>query len=131
MRTLDDAEALYHGLRERDRTIASLQSKQRMVALFDHLLDRKAREAVTARLAASLDEVRKQARGLALDLARAALLELDIQELPRIAELERNFASYLDAEPAARLECCGDLVTFLKDLRELRHPPKPRPPDDY
>src|SRR5688572_6089447 len=103
MRTLDEADALYHGLRERDRTIASLQSKQRMVTLFEHLLDRPARDAVAARLAAGLDEVRKQARALALELARAALLELDIQDLPRIAELERSFAAHLDAEPAARL----------------------------
>lgn len=131
MRSLDDAEALYHGLRERDRTIASLQSKQRMVALFDHLLDRKAREVVNTRLSTALDEVRKQARGLALELARAALLELDIQDLSRIAELERSFAAYLDAEPASRLECCGDLVTFLKEIRELRHAIKPRPPEDY
>jgi hypothetical protein len=131
MRSLDDAEALYHGLRERDRTIASLQSKQRMVAMFDHLLDADARTEVEQRLAAALDDVRARARALALELARSALLELEIDDLPRIGELERRFATHLDSEPGMGLDCCGDLLTFLKELRELRHPPRARPPEEF
>ena len=34
MMTVEEAETTYEGLRERDRTIASLQSKQRMISLF-------------------------------------------------------------------------------------------------
>ncbi len=131
MRSLDDAEALYHGLRDRDRTIASLQSKQRMIALFEHLLDDEARDKVQARLAKSLHEVRTRARELAVELARAALLELELDALPRIALLERQFAAHLDGHPAEALELCGDLITFLKEMRELRHPPKARPPEDF
>ena len=131
MRSLDDAEALYHGLRDRDRTIASLQSKQRMIALFEHLLDDDARDKVQTRLAKALDEVRARARELAVELARAALLELELDALPRIAQLERQFATHLDAHPADALELCGDLLTFLKEMRELRHPPKARPPEDF
>jgi hypothetical protein len=129
MRSLESAEALYLGLRERDRTVASLLSKQRMVGLFDHLFDDSARETVQTRLRRATEELRSQARALALELGRAALLELEIDDLPRIAELERRLAAHLDDHPTERLECCGDLVTFIKELRELRHPPRPRAPD--
>jgi hypothetical protein len=131
MRSLDEAEALYQGLRDRDRTIASLQSKQRMVAMFDHLLDDQARADLDERLRAAQQQLRDKAKALAVELARAALLELELDALPRIAELERKFAEHLASAPGEALEMCGDLVTFLKEMRELRHPPRARPPDDY
>jgi predicted component of type VI protein secretion system len=131
MRSLDEAEALYHGLRDRDRTIASLQGKQRMVALFDQLLDDDARQVVDARLRHALDEVRGQARALAAELARAALLELELDALPRIGQLERRFAAHLETRPSEALDLCGDLLTFIKEMRELRHPARARPPEEY
>ena len=129
MKSLDEAEAIYEGLRDRDRTIASLQSKQRMVALFEHLLDDEAREAVDARLKDALADVRDRARELALELARAAFMEVEMDDLARMTSQLRKLEAHLDAEPSARLDACSDLLVFLREIRELKHPPRRRPRD--
>lgn len=128
-KSLDDAEAIYEGLRDRDRTVASLQSKQRMVAMFDHLLDDPARESVDERLRAALTDVRDRARELALELARAAFMEIEMDDLARMTTQLRKLETFLDAEPSARLDTCSDLLVFLREMRELRHPPRRRPRD--
>ena len=66
MQPLEELEGRYDALRDRDRTIASLQSKQRMISTFEHVLDGEARARVDARLRQALDLVRAQARTLAL-----------------------------------------------------------------
>lgn len=129
MKSLDEAEAIYEGLRDRDRTIASLQSKQRMVALFEHLLDDQAREAVDARLKDALTDVRDRARELALELARAAFMEVEMDDLARMTSQLRKLEAHLDEEPSARLDACSDLLVFLREIRELKHPPRRRPRD--
>jgi hypothetical protein len=126
MLRLDEAEARYEALRERDRTIASLQSKQRMIPVFERLLDDAARASVDARLRAALDRVREEARRLALELARATLVELEVDDLSRISAALEQFGAYLDATPSERLECCQDLLTFLRDIKELDRPPRVR-----
>jgi hypothetical protein len=127
MLRLEDAEARYEALRERDRVVASLQSKQRMLTVFEHLLDDPAREALEARLWAALDHVRDEAKKLALELARAALVELEVEDLGRAGARLRAIEAWLEAEPSARLDCCHDLLTFVRDLRETRGAPR-RPP---
>ncbi len=127
MKSLDEAEAIYEGLRDRDRTIASLQSKQRMVTLFQHLLDAPARDAIDTRLRAALDDVRSRARELALELARAAFVEIEMDDLSRMSAQLRELEAHLDAEPPGRLDACSDLLVFLREMRELRHPPRRRP----
>ena len=124
MLSLPEAEDRYDALRERDRMIASLQSKQRMLDLFEHLLDEEAREQVELRLREALDDVRARARELALELARAAFVELEIDDLRRITDRQRQFAEYLDQQPSERLDVCHDLLTFLREMRQLRSPPK-------
>ncbi|MBL4683132.1 MAG: hypothetical protein JKY37_00970 [Nannocystaceae bacterium] len=126
MRSLDEAEGIYDGLRERDRTIASLQSKQRMVTLFQDVLDDTARETIDVRLRAALDDVRTRARELALELARIAFLEIEIDDLARISAQLRRLETHLDDEPSARLDACSDLLVFLREMRELREPPRRR-----
>jgi hypothetical protein len=123
---LEEAEARYEALRERDRTIASLQSKQRMIPVFERLLDEPARSAVDVRLRAALDAVREEARKLALELARATLVEVEVDDLSRISAALERFGAYLEATPSERLECCGDLLTFLREMKELDRPPRPR-----
>lgn len=130
MQSLDELEARYDALRERDRTIASAQSKQRMMATFEHVLDQPAREQVDQRLRAALDEVRDRARALAIELARATYIELVIDDLARIRAQLRTFESYLDREPHLRLDACGDLLTFLRELREADAPLRLRPRHD-
>lgn len=127
MQNLDELEARYDALRERDRTIASLQSKQRMMATFGKLLDDAAREHVDQRLRAALDQVRDKARELALELARAVFVELTVDDLARITTQRRVFEAYLDAEPHLRLDACGDLLTFLREMREIEGPMRLRP----
>jgi hypothetical protein len=127
MLPLEQLEGRYDALRERDRTIASLQSKQRMITTFEHLLDDKLREQIDVRLRAALSHVRDQARALALELARTVFVELVIDDLARIAAQLRRFEAHLDDEPAGRLEACGDLLTFLRELRETAAPLRPRP----
>ena len=129
MKSLADAEALYEGLRDRDRTVASLQSKQRMVTMFEHLLDEEAREQIDERLREELSVVRNRARELAMELARAAFVELEIDDLARITGQLRKLEEFLDEEPSARLDTCSDLLVFLRELRELRTPIRPRPRD--
>jgi hypothetical protein len=121
---LEEAELRYEALRERDRVIASLQSKQRMIPVFEHLLDDEARKFIDERLRKSLDAVRDDARRLALDLARAAFVELEIDDLMRITDQLKAFGVHLDETPSERLECCQDLLTFLREMRELKHPPR-------
>lgn len=127
MLSLEELEGRYDALRDRDRTIASLQSKQRMVTTFEHLLDPDAREQIDGRLREALDHVRAQARTLAVELARAVFVELAIDDLSRIAAQMRRFEAHLDQEPSARLEACGDLLTFLREFRETHAPIRPRP----
>ncbi|MCA9709417.1 MAG: hypothetical protein KDK70_26485 [Myxococcales bacterium] len=127
MLPLEELEGRYDALRDRDRTIASLQSKQRMMTTFEHVLDGEARTQIDARLRAALDHVRSLARALAVELARAVFVELAIDDLARITGQLRRFEAYLDEEPSARLEACGDLLTFLRDLRETDAPLRPRP----
>lgn len=122
MQPLEDLEARYDALRDRDRTIASLQSKQRMVTTFEHLLDDAAREQIEQHLLQALEQVRASASALALDLARAAFVELSIDDLARISGQLRTFEAYLDANPAERLDACADLLTFLRELRETNAP---------
>lgn len=126
MQPLEDLEARYDALRERDRVIASLQSKQRMVATFEFVLDTAAREHVDTHLQEALDGVRAQARTLAIELARAVFVELDIDDLARISAQLRRFEAHLDERPPARLDTCSDLLTFLRDLRETSAPIRPR-----
>jgi hypothetical protein len=127
MPPLEELEGRYDALRDRDRTIASLQSKQRMVATFEHVLDGPARARVVERLRQALDHVRTLARALALELARAVLMELAIDDLVRINAQLRRFEAYLDEQPSTRLDACGDLLTFLRELRETEAPLRPRP----
>ena len=127
MESLEELEGRYDALRDRDRTIASLQSKQRMISTFEHILDDDARELIDARLRAALDLVRDRARSLALELARAVFVELSIDDLARINMQLRRFSAHLDDEPSSRLEACGDLLTFLRELRESDSPIRPRP----
>lgn len=127
MLPLEELEGRYDALRDRDRTIASLQSKQRMITTFEHLLDHDARRQIDTQLRDALDHVRERARALALELARAVFLELAIADLARITTQLRRFESYLDQEPSTRLEACGDLLTFLRELRETDAPIRPRP----
>lgn len=129
MKSLEEAEAVYEGLRERDRTIASLQSKQRMVPMFQHLLDDDARQAIDTRLRAALDDVRDRARALAVELARMAFVDIELDDLSRMSGQLRKLEAYLDDEPPARLDACSDLLVFLREIRELRHPPRKIPRD--
>ena len=124
---LDELEGRYDALRERDRTIASLQSKQRMITTFEHLLDGEARTQIDQRLRGALDHVRERARALALELARMVFVELAIDDLARITTQLRRFEGHLDEEPSTRLEACGDLLTFLRELRETDEPIRSRP----
>lgn len=128
MQPLEELEGRYDALRDRDRTIASLQSKQRMLSIFQHVLDDEARAEVDARLRAALDRVRTQARALAVELARAVFVELAIDDLARITARLRGFEAFLDEQPSARLDACGDLLTFLRELRETEAPLRPRGP---
>lgn len=127
MQPLEELEGRYDALRDRDRTIASLQSKQRMISTFEHVLDGDARTRVDERLRQSLEHVRTLARALALELARAVFVELAIDDLARINTQLRRFEAYLEEQPSARLDACGDLLTFLRELRETDAPLRPRP----
>ncbi len=127
MQPLEELEGRYDALRDRDRTIASLQSKQRMIATFDSMLDDEARQQVEARTQQALADVREQARALALQLARAVYLDLAIDDLARINTQLRRLEAHLDEEPSNRLDTCGDLLTFLRELRELDEPLRSRP----
>jgi len=127
MLPLEELEGRYDALRDRDRTIASLQSKQRMMNTFEHLLDDPAREQIDAELRRALDLVREHARALAIELARAVFVDLSIDDLARISAQLRRFTAHLDQEPSTRLEACGDLLTFLRELREIEAPLRPRP----
>jgi len=127
MQPLEELEGRYDALRDRDRTIASLQSKQRVISTFEHVLDDEARAQVDERLREALDHVRSLARALALELARAVFVELAIDDLARISTQLRRFEGFLDEQPSARLDACGDLLTFLRELRETDAPLRPRP----
>ena len=127
MQPLEGLEGRYDALRERDRTIASLQSKQRMVKTFEYLLDDDARQRIDDRLGYALDHVRDLARDLAIELARATFVELAIDDLARITAQLRLFEAQLDEEPSCRLDACGDLLTFLREFRETDTPIRPRP----
>lgn len=121
---LEEAEARYEALRERDRVIASLQSKQRMLPMFDHLLDEAARKHVDERLRVALERVRSEGRKLAIELAKAAFLELEIDDLARMNEQLRRFTEYLEQTPSDVLDACHDLLAFIRDIREIEQPPR-------
>ena len=59
--------------------------------------------------------------------ARAVFVELDIDDLARISTPQRRFEVYLDQQPSGRLDACGDLLAFLRELRETDAPLRPRP----
>jgi hypothetical protein len=113
------ARARYAALRERDRTIASMQSKQRMRPVFAQLLDDPARDAVNDDLRAQLTTVRKEATALALELGRRALLELRVDDLGRLGSGLRRLEAHLQDAPAEALDACFDLLTFLDERAEL------------
>ncbi len=125
----DLARARYDFLRECDRTIASMQSKQRMRPVFEHLLDAAARDALDADLRARLTALRQEASALARALARRALLELGVDDLGRIGPSLKRLDGYLAAEPSEALDVCFDLLTFLEQREEvfvqLQSPPPP------
>ena len=125
MRSLSELEREYDILREKDRLVASLMSKQRMVPVFRHLFDESAQATVDAELTSVLETLRQQARELAVELARMAFVELDLQDLSRISTRMRAFERWLDEQPAERLDCCRDLLTFLGDRRALADPKPP------
>ena len=126
MLRLEEAEARYEALRERDRTIASLQSKQRMIPVFERLFDEPVRHSVDARLREALRAVREDARRLALELARATLVELDVDDLSRISTALERFDAWLETTPSERLDCCQDLLTFLREMKEIERPMRAR-----
>lgn len=126
---LDAAEAHYDALRERDRVVASMQSKQRMLAVFEHVLDDAAREDVASRLTTALTSLRADAQALAIRLARAALVELDVDDLGRMTENLRRLERYLEGSPSEVLDACHDLLTFLRELHEIEGPLKIVPRD--
>ncbi|MBV1858287.1 MAG: hypothetical protein KUG77_07735 [Nannocystaceae bacterium] len=114
-----DARARYASLRDRDRTIASMQSKQRMRPVFGHLLDDEARGALTQGLREQLTSVRKDATALALDLGRRALLETGVDEFSRIGASLRRLEEHLEEAPAQALDTCSDLLTYLDERAAL------------
>lgn len=122
MLRLDEAEARYEAIRERDRVIASLQSKQRMLSVFEHLLDDDARSWVDDKLTRALEDVRSHARKLAIELARTAFIELQIDDLGRVGAQLRKLEAWLDEQPHERIDCCHDLITFLRELHEIDSP---------
>ncbi len=119
---LDAAEAQYDALRDRDRVVASMQSKQRMHAVFQHVPDDAARDDVATRLTTALSSLRAEAHALATRLARAALVELDVDDLGRMTENLRRLEHYLEANPSEALDACHDLLTFLRELHEIEGP---------
>ncbi len=124
---LDEAEARHEVLRERDRTVASMQSKQRMLSVFTHLFDEPAREAIDKRLHEALTKLRAQARALALELGRAAFLAVDVEDLGRVGAGMRRLEQHLDENPSEALDVCHDLIMFLRELGELDLSNGPRP----
>lgn len=119
MRDLTELEQRLDLLRERDRLAASLHGKQRMMQTFEKLFDEPAREEVDTRIKAVLDDVRDQARTVAIELARHALRELGVDDLVRLNAQLGELTAWLDAEPSERLSACQDLLTFVKDLRAV------------
>lgn len=113
------ARARYAALRDRDRTIASMQSKQRMRPVFAHLLDAQARDTLNDRLKVQLAEVRKDATALALELGRRALLECGVDDLGRLGGGLRRLEQHLSEAPAEALDACFDLMTFLDERAGL------------
>lgn len=125
------ARARYAALRERDRTIASMQSKQRMRPVFAHLLDGEARDTLNESLREQLTAVRKDAAALALELGRRALLEVGVEDLGRLGAALRQLEAHLADAPAEALDACYDLLTFLDERAELWGSDSwvPAPPD--
>lgn len=113
------ARARYSALRERDRTIASMQGKQRMRPVFTPLFDTEARDALDQALREQLAAVRKDATALALDLGRRALLEAGVEDLGRLGGALRRLETYLHEEPSEALDACFDLLTFLDERAAL------------
>lgn len=114
-----DARARYTNLRERDRSVASMQSKQRMRPVFAHLLDAEAQATLGDGLREQLASVRKHAADLALELGRRALLETGVDDFSRIGTSLRRLELYLDDAPAEALDACFDLLRFLDERAEL------------
>lgn len=113
------ARARYAALRERDRTIASMQSKQRMRPVFAHLLGDEAQEALAESLREQLCSLRKDATALALELGRRALLETGADDFSQIGASLRRLQEHLEDAPAEALDACFDLLTFLDERAEL------------
>lgn len=116
---LEDAQARYEALRERDRVVASMQSKQRMLPVFSELFDEPARDAIQQRLRQALTQLRDEARSLAVELARAVFVAIELDDLGRVGTGLRRFERYLDETPAERLDVCHDLMMFLRELDEV------------
>jgi len=125
------ARARYAALRERDRTIASMQSKQRMRPVFAHLLDGEAQGAIAQGLREQLTSVRRDSTALALELGRRVLLETGADDFGRIGASQRRLEEHLDDAPAEALDACFDLLTFLDERAELWGSDSwsPAPPD--
>ncbi len=115
----EQARTRYAELRERDRTIASMQTKQRMRPAFTHLLDQTARDELNDALRERLAEVRRDASALALELGRRALLELGVEDLGRLGGGLRQLEAHLSSAPSDALDACFDLITFLDERCEL------------
>ena len=113
------ARARYATLRERDRAIASMQSKQRMRPVFANLFDAEAQEALGAGLRQRLATVREEASALALELGRRALLETGEDDFGRIGASLRRLECHLHEAPSDALDACFDLLTFLDERAEL------------
>ncbi len=113
------ARARYLALRERDRTIASMQSKQRMRPVFSHLLDERARDTLSDDLREQLAALRSEATALALELGRRVLLETGVDDLGRIGACLRGLEVHLKDAPSEALDACSDLLTFLDERAAL------------
>jgi hypothetical protein len=115
----NEARARFAALRARDRTIASMQSKQRMRPVFAHLLDAETRDGLNEQLQAQLASVRADATALALELGRRALLETGVADLGRLGGGLRKLEQHLRDAPAEALDACFDLLTFLDERTAL------------
>lgn len=118
------AHTEYEALRERDRTIASMQSKQHMRPVFAQLFDDAAQAEVSAMLDEQLAAVRDKACTLATTLARRVLIEIGIDDLSRLGAGLQRLDTFLTSTPHEALDVCFDLLTFLDSHTLLRDGPR-------